>query len=196
MVSGGAGRKGSRWRRAQAETMANGEANLTPCALCGRPIDYEFTRHFPRHRLAGTAHHIVGLAQGGDPLDPCNLTPAHRGCNTRESNKIRGRIRMIANRKQVSVSRHETQSDMTGQPTTPAEAACLAQGEANRTPCRICGKPLDYALRPHHHHHRAATVHRITTVIQGGEPLDPNNMAPAHRECAERAQRNPNSRRW
>ena len=70
--------------------MATGEANRTPCWMCGRPIDYEFTRARPLHRLAGTAHHIIRLAQGGDPLDPANLAPAHRGCNTSESNKLRG----------------------------------------------------------------------------------------------------------
>jgi hypothetical protein len=42
----------------------------------------------------GTAHHIIGLAQGGDPLDPANLTPAHRGCNTAASNRPRGTARM------------------------------------------------------------------------------------------------------
>jgi 5-methylcytosine-specific restriction endonuclease McrA len=69
--------------------MADGAANFTPCFLCGKPIDYAFTRYYPLHRLAGTAHHILGLAQGGDPCDPANLVPAHRGCNTRESNRIR-----------------------------------------------------------------------------------------------------------
>jgi 5-methylcytosine-specific restriction endonuclease McrA len=64
-----------------------------PCSLCGAPIDWMLTRLCPRHRLAGTAHHIVGLAQGGDPLDPSNLTPAHRGCNTRHSNRLRALAR-------------------------------------------------------------------------------------------------------
>lgn len=70
--------------------MAAGEANRTPCYACGRPISYELTRAMPQHAMAGTVHHIIGLAQGGDPLDPANLTPAHRGCNTRLSNRIRG----------------------------------------------------------------------------------------------------------
>ncbi|MGH3810412.1 MAG: HNH endonuclease [Pseudonocardiaceae bacterium] len=91
-----AGRKGSRWRRAQAHCMAMGEARRTPCALCGQPIHYEFTKLRPLHRLAGTAHHIIGLAQGGDPLDPANLAPAHRGCNTIESNRIRRLAREVA----------------------------------------------------------------------------------------------------
>lgn len=89
MVSTGPGRKGSRWRKAQALCMATGQAQCQPCCLCGQPIDYGFTKRYPHHRLAGTAHHIIGLAQGGDPLDPANLAPAHRGCNTRESNRIR-----------------------------------------------------------------------------------------------------------
>lgn len=89
MVSGGPGRKGSRWRRAQKECMESGEALRIPCWICGQPIDYAFTRRYPHHRYAGTVHHIHGLAQGGDPLDPSNLTPAHRSCNTRESNRIR-----------------------------------------------------------------------------------------------------------
>jgi 5-methylcytosine-specific restriction endonuclease McrA len=72
--------------------MADGAYNRTPCYLCGKPIDYAFTQARHNHRLAGTAHHIHGLAQGGDPYDPANLVPAHRGCNTRESNRIRALI--------------------------------------------------------------------------------------------------------
>lgn len=69
--------------------MADGEYNLTPCYLCGKSINYAFTRVMPRHRLAGTAHHIIGLEQGGDPTDPGNLAPAHRGCNASEGNRVR-----------------------------------------------------------------------------------------------------------
>lgn len=78
--------------------MADGEFNHTPCFLCGQPIDYTFTRVYYLHRLAGTAHHIRGLAQGGDPLDPGNLAPAHRGCNTRESNRIRAGLPTVMTR--------------------------------------------------------------------------------------------------
>jgi len=101
MVATGPGRQGSRWRTAQRECMAYGEANNLPCAICGQPIDYAFTRAMHLHRLAGTAHHLIGLAQGGDPLDPGNLAPAHRGCNTRESN----RLRHAARRNRVLTSR-------------------------------------------------------------------------------------------
>lgn len=69
--------------------MALWEANGAPCSLCGRTINYAFTRAVPRHRMAGTAHHIIGLEQGGDPYDPTNLAPAHMACNTREGNRIR-----------------------------------------------------------------------------------------------------------
>jgi 5-methylcytosine-specific restriction endonuclease McrA len=37
-----------------------------------------------RAKGAGTVHHIIGLAQGGDPEDPANLAPAHRSCNCRD----------------------------------------------------------------------------------------------------------------
>ena len=81
-----AGRKGSRWLKAQKRCMEDGEALHLPCAWCGQPINYEFTRTHPLPRLAGTADHIIGLAQGGDPLDPSNLQPMHRGCNSRKRN--------------------------------------------------------------------------------------------------------------
>lgn len=70
--------------------MAKGEAEGIPCYLCHKPINYELTRVLPLHSQAGTTHHIIGLAQGGNPVDPANLVPAHRGCNTREGNRIRG----------------------------------------------------------------------------------------------------------
>jgi hypothetical protein len=59
VVNTGAGRRGSRWRRAQAQCMANGAANNTPCYLCHQPINYHFTRYYPLHSRAGTAHHII-----------------------------------------------------------------------------------------------------------------------------------------
>ena len=67
--------------------MAEAEARRAPCYLCGGPIDYALTRVHHLHRLAGTVHHIIGLAQGGDPLDPANLVPAHRSCNCREGRR-------------------------------------------------------------------------------------------------------------
>jgi 5-methylcytosine-specific restriction endonuclease McrA len=93
MVSGGRGRTGRPWRAAQQRYMQEAQARGTACVLCGRPIDWMLTRLCPLHRMAGTAHHVVGLAQGGDPLDPLNLAPAHRGCNTRHSNRLRALAR-------------------------------------------------------------------------------------------------------
>lgn len=85
----GPGRQGHRWRTTQAAVMAAAEASDAPCYLCGQPIDYLLTHAYPHHRLAGTVHHLHGLHQGGHPSDPANLTVAHRGCNTRESNRLR-----------------------------------------------------------------------------------------------------------
>ncbi|MGH3511647.1 MAG: HNH endonuclease [Pseudonocardiaceae bacterium] len=81
VVNGGPGRTGARWRKVQAEVVASGVLYNSPCFLCGQAIDYSLPY---RHRLAVTAHHIVGLAQGGDPLDPANLTVAHRSCNCKD----------------------------------------------------------------------------------------------------------------
>lgn len=69
--------------------MTTAEAIDAPCFLCGKPIDYAFTRANPRHAMAATVHHIIGLAENGDPLDPGNLTIAHQGCNSRQGNRVR-----------------------------------------------------------------------------------------------------------
>lgn len=93
--------KGSRWRRAQAACLAAGAARGTLCYGYGRVphcpgiIDYTGSRWPPNHRLAATVHHIKELWQGGDPLDPANHAPAHRGCNTRLS--LRARAEAIRN---------------------------------------------------------------------------------------------------
>jgi 5-methylcytosine-specific restriction endonuclease McrA len=89
VVKTGPGRQGAVWRRTQAQVMAWAAQQRRPCCLCGRAIDYTLTRVRPLHRSAGTVHHVIGLAQGGDPLDLANLAPAHRGCNTREGNAVR-----------------------------------------------------------------------------------------------------------
>ena len=81
MVRSGPGRQGSRWRRAQAECLAYAASVNAPCFLCHEPIDYSL---YYLHRLAATAHHIVGLADGGPPVDQSNLAPAHRSCNCRD----------------------------------------------------------------------------------------------------------------
>lgn len=79
--------------------MANGENNRIPCYFCGRPIDYELTRWNHLHRLAGTVHHIIGLAQNGDPTDPANLVPAHRSCNCRD-----GAVKLLQSKRQPLIA--------------------------------------------------------------------------------------------
>ncbi|PZS15330.1 MAG: hypothetical protein DLM60_17470 [Pseudonocardiales bacterium] len=64
-----------------------------------------------------------------------------------------------------------------------AEKLCLESGKADRSPCWICGRPIRYAR---------AAVHRLVSVADGGDPADPSNLVPVHRECAPV----PNSRRW
>jgi hypothetical protein len=45
-------------------------------------------------------------AQGDDPLDPANLALAHCGCNTSESNRLRGMALALRRcRRQVSAGR-------------------------------------------------------------------------------------------
>lgn len=90
MVKTGPGRTTGTWQRLKAETLAWSAMHRRPCYLCRRPIDYALTQVAPNHGRAATVHHIVGLEQGGAPEDPANLTVAHRGCNTRHSNLLRG----------------------------------------------------------------------------------------------------------
>ncbi len=55
-----------------------------PCALCGQPIDYSLPAGHP---LSYELDEIIPVSLGGDPLDPCNVQPAHRICNERRHNK-------------------------------------------------------------------------------------------------------------
>jgi len=73
--------------------MEQARANRAPCHRCGGPIDYELTRTNHLHRMAGTVDHIVERWMGGDPLDPTNLAPCHRGCNSLKSNQLRRALR-------------------------------------------------------------------------------------------------------
>lgn len=95
MVSKGPGRQGARWHEARTRCLLEGEVNRTPCYFCHLPIDYELTRWNYRHRSAGTVHHVVGLAQGGDPVDPANLAVAHRSCNCRD-----GALKLLQTKRQ------------------------------------------------------------------------------------------------
>ncbi|WP_372345524.1 HNH endonuclease [Streptomyces sp. KL116D] len=74
------GRSGRRWRRAVAQLKSE---SLPICWICGYDIDMTLPHLHPR---AWTAEHVQPLSAGGDPYDPDNLRPAHRGCNSRKGN--------------------------------------------------------------------------------------------------------------
>ena len=49
-----------------------------PCWICGLPIDYDLPA---RHPHSYELDELVPVSNGGDPLDPANVAPAHRICN-------------------------------------------------------------------------------------------------------------------
>lgn len=52
-----------------------------PCALCGKPIDYSLPAGHP---MSFELDEGVPVSQGGSPIDPSNVQPAHRVCNERK----------------------------------------------------------------------------------------------------------------
>lgn len=72
---------GSRARKLRARWRAIG----APCALCGKPIDYDLPA---RHPMSFELDHIVPQSRGGDPWAWDNTQPAHRICNQRKSNRM------------------------------------------------------------------------------------------------------------
>jgi 5-methylcytosine-specific restriction endonuclease McrA len=62
--------------------------------------------------------------------------------------------------------------------------SCLDDGARNNTPCWICGRAISYRT--------SATVHYVIALADGGDPLDPNNLTPVHKQCVPPI----NSRRW
>lgn len=51
-------------------------------------------------------------------------------------------------------------------------------------PCALCGRPIDYSLPPGDP--MAYELDEIVPVSLGGDPLDPDNVQPAHRICNQR----------
>lgn len=51
-------------------------------------------------------------------------------------------------------------------------------------PCALCGKPIDYSLPPLHP--MSYELDEIIPVSLGGDPLDENNVQPAHRICNQK----------
>ena len=51
-------------------------------------------------------------------------------------------------------------------------------------PCALCGGAIDYSLPAGHP--MSYELDEIIPVSLGGDPLDPNNVQPAHRICNQR----------
>jgi hypothetical protein len=68
---------------------------------------------------------------------------------------------------------------------TPARKALRATVAKECGPCWRCGLPIDYSLPwPHL---RSYVLDEIISRDDGGDPLDPQNVAPAHLDCNARA---------
>lgn len=51
-------------------------------------------------------------------------------------------------------------------------------------PCHICGQAIDYDLPAGHP--MSYELDELVPVSRGGDPYDPDNVAPAHRICNQR----------
>lgn len=93
-----AGRSGYTWKKLRATCLAEGRKRNTPCALCGKPIDYLLKRPNP---WAPQADHIVPLSDlpPGDKRRErlSNLRPVHAYCNQRRGNgrRLRGEVKQV-----------------------------------------------------------------------------------------------------
>ncbi len=76
-ANGNARRKVRAWLKAQG----------LPCAICGRPIDYELPAGDP---WSFEVDEIVPVSRGGSPIDPANVQAAHRICNQKKGNRMGG----------------------------------------------------------------------------------------------------------
>lgn len=75
----------SRRRKLRARVRARGE----PCAICGRPIDYDLPAG---DDWAYELDEILSRWRGGDPLDASNVQPVHRVCNRLKYQRERAEI--------------------------------------------------------------------------------------------------------
>lgn len=55
------------------------------CAICGREIDLDAP---PNHRDSLTIDHRVPHSRGGEMYALDNLSPAHKGCNSRKLDTV------------------------------------------------------------------------------------------------------------
>lgn len=77
----------------RTKLMARLKAMRLPCALCGKPIDYELTTwrdpkdgKLKPHPMRFEVDEIIPVSRGGDPLEWSNLQPSHRICNQKRGN--------------------------------------------------------------------------------------------------------------
>ena len=80
MANTNAGRRGARWRKAQARIYTT----QTHCWLCQQPVNQALPS---RHKMSKTVDHKQPLSLGGDPYELSNLGLAHRWCNESRGNK-------------------------------------------------------------------------------------------------------------
>ena len=97
-----------------------------PCAICGKPIDYELTTwtdpkdgKVKPHPMRFEVDEIIPVALGGSPFEWSNLQPAHRKCNQSKGKLTMAHLR----RKQQRV----------GVAAEAARSRCKAASEEIRT---------------------------------------------------------------
>lgn len=72
--------------RAALGQVAQADATLGPCGICGQPI---FKRFKHPHSFSASIDHKVPLARGGTNA-LSNLQLAHLGCNSRKQDRLPG----------------------------------------------------------------------------------------------------------
>jgi hypothetical protein len=88
------GRTGAAYRAAVREVRARAQAG-EPCYFCGGGFDWGL--HY-QHAGAFTAHHQVRIMDGGIPVpSPELMSPAHRGCNSRDGLQAQNQRRALQN---------------------------------------------------------------------------------------------------
>lgn len=94
------GRTGSAYRTAVAAVRRRAQEG-EPCHFYGRPGyedcpgGFDWGLHY-QHPMAFTAHHRARLMDGGAPVvDPSQMDPAHRGCNSRDGLRAQNHRRAL-----------------------------------------------------------------------------------------------------
>lgn len=77
------------YRRERERLLNQCKRNNTPCAWCGKPINYKLPA---THPMSFTADHPEAIANGGKLVGQ-RLKPFHRRCNSAKSNSVEAKIR-------------------------------------------------------------------------------------------------------